>query len=269
VPALSRDLALPGPAPPLPRPAVTRGDRRVVYYPSCLTRILGPLPGEREVPLARAVLDVLGAAGYSVAYPEGVRGLCCGMPFGSKAFVEAAEAAGARTAEALWTATRQGVDPVVTDASPCAGTLREAAARLAASGRSLRVMDFPVFWAREVLPGLPAPVRRAGTAVLHPTCTMVKMGALPDLLRVARAHSENVVVPPGAECCGFAGDRGFLVPELTRAATAREASEVRAMASESDGLFSTCRTCEIGMGRSVGRPYRSIVHLVREGILGG
>jgi D-lactate dehydrogenase len=191
------------------------------------------------------------------------------MPFGSKAFVEAAEAAGARTAEALWIATREGVDPVVTDASPCAGTLREAAARLAASGRSLRVMDFPVFWAREVLPGLPTPGRRAGTAVLHPTCTMVKMGALPDLLKVARAHSENVVVPPGAECCGFAGDRGFLVPELTRAATAREASEVRAMAAEAHGLFSTCRTCEIGMGRSVGRPYRSIVHLVREGMLGG
>jgi D-lactate dehydrogenase len=269
VPLVSREIALPRPASRLPRPAPARGERRVVYYPSCLTRILGPLPGEREVPLARAVLDVLAAAGYAVTYPDGLAGLCCGMPFGSKAFVEAAEVAGARAAEALWTATRHGADPVVTDASPCAGTLREAAARLAASGRVLRIMDFPVFWAREVLPGLEAPRRRPGTAVLHPTCTMVKMGALPDLLRVARAHSEHVVVPPGAECCGFAGDRGFLVPELTRSATAREGSEVRAMASDADGLFSTCRTCEIGMGRAVGRPYRSIVHLVREGMLGG
>jgi D-lactate dehydrogenase len=95
------------------------------------------------------------------------------------------------------------------------------------------------------------------------------MGALPDLLRVARAHSEDVVVPPGAECCGFAGDRGFLVPELTRSATAREASEVKAMAPAPDGLFSTSRTCEIGVGRAVGRPYRSLVHLVREGQRGG
>jgi D-lactate dehydrogenase len=158
---------------------------------------------------------------------------------------------------------------VVTDASPCAGTLRDATARLAASGRVVRAMEFTVFWAREVLPGLAKPGRRPGTAVLHPTCTLVKMGALPDLLRVARAHSEEVVVPPGAECCGFAGDRGFLVPELTRAATAREASEVRAMSPAAGDLFSTCRTCEIGVGRAVGQPYRSIVHLVREGMIGG
>jgi D-lactate dehydrogenase len=269
VPVVPRELALPRPARPLPQPSRARGDRRVVYFPSCLTRIIGPQPGEREIPLPRAMLDVLEAAGYAVAYPEGLGGLCCGMPFGSKAFVEAAAAAGGRTAEALWAATRHGADPVVTDASPCAGTLREAAALLAASGRALRVMDFPVFWAREVLPSLERPGRRPGTAVLHPTCTLVKMGALPDLLRVAAAHSERVFVPPGAECCGFAGDRGFLVPELTRSATAREASEVRAMAPPPDGLFSTCRTCEIGVGRAVGRPYRSVVHLVREGLLGG
>jgi D-lactate dehydrogenase len=268
-PLVPREIALPRAARPLPAPAPPRGERRVVYFPSCLTRILGALPGERDGSPAPAMLDVLQAAGYTVHYPAGLSGLCCGMPFGSKAFVEAAEAAGARTAEALWTATRSGADPVVTDASPCAGTLRDVTARLAASGRVLRVMDFPVFWAREVLPGLPKPGRRPGTAVLHPTCTLVKTGGLPDLLRVARAHSDDVVVPAGAECCGFAGDRGFLVPELTRAATAREAAEVKAMAAPAGVLFSTCRTCEIGMGRAVGSPYRSVVHLVREGMLGG
>jgi D-lactate dehydrogenase len=98
----------------------------------------------------------------------------------------------------------------------------------------------------------------------------VKRGALPDLLAVARAHAEEVLVPPGAECCGFAGDRGFVVPELTRAATVREASEVRAVdESGRTGLYSTCRTCEIGMSRAVGRPYSSIVHLVREAMFGG
>jgi D-lactate dehydrogenase len=87
---------------------------------------------------------------------------------------------------------------------------------------------------------------------------------------VARAHAEEVLIPPGAECCGFAGDRGFVVPELTRAATAREASEARALSDHgSTGLYSTCRTCEIGMSRAVGRPYSSIVHLVREAMLGG
>jgi len=193
------------------------------------------------------------------------------MPFASKYFSEAARDAAARAAEALWAASREGQDPVVTDASPCAGTLQElGAAHLAATGRRLRMLDFPAFWAAEVLSTRPASRRRPGTAVLHPTCTLVKTGGLDDLLRVARAHSEAVVVPPGAECCGFAGDRGFLVPELTASATVREAADVRESASGPGvGFYSTCRTCEIGMSRAVGRPYLSLVHLVREALVGG
>jgi D-lactate dehydrogenase len=129
----------------------------------------------------------------------------------------------------------------------------------------LRVFDFSTFWAREVLPTLPATPRRQGRAVLHPTCTLVKSGALGDLMQVARAHAEEVVVPVSAECCGFAGDKGFLAPELTEAATRREAAEVKAALDGTEaGLYSTCRTCEIGMSRAVGRAYLSIAHLVHE-----
>ena len=40
------------------------------------------------------------------------------------------------------------------------------------------------------------------------------------------------------------------------------------IASGDAGLYSTCRTCEIGMSRAVGRPYRSLVHLVQEALAG-
>jgi D-lactate dehydrogenase len=272
VPRLGPETDLPAAAPPLALPrASASSTQRVVYFPSCLTRILGARPGEAAVPMARAMLDVLEGQGFSVVHPGGVGALCCGMPFASKYFSEAARDAAARTAEALWAASREGKDPVVTDASPCAGTLQElGAAHLAATGRRLRMLDFPAFWAAEVLSSRPVSRRRPGTAVLHPTCTLVKTGGLDDLLRVARAHSEAVVVPPGAECCGFAGDRGFLVPELTASATVREAADVRESASGPGvGFYSTCRTCEIGMSRAVGRPYLSLVHLVREALLGG
>jgi D-lactate dehydrogenase len=266
LPALPPSLALPRPAPALPRPPAPPGRREVVYFPSCLTRIVGPLPGEEGVPTAAAMVEVLGAAGFGVRYPEGLSGLCCGMPFGSRSLPEAAGLCAERAGAALWAASDGGRLPVVTDASPCAGTLGEAVARLAQEGRVLRAWDFASFWAREVLPAWPQPPRRRGTAVLHPTCTLVKMGGLPDLLAVASAHSERVAVPASAECCGFAGDRGFLVPELTASATAREAEEVRALAGEGAGLFSTCRTCEIGMSRAVGRPYRSLAHLVHDAL---
>jgi len=117
-----------------------------------------------------------------------------------------------------------------------------------------------------VLPRLPAPPRRPGTVILHPTCTLVKAGGLPDLLAVARAHAERVEVPRFAECCGFAGDKGFLVPELTASATAAEAAEVKGLLAREPAAtcYSTCRTCEIGMTRAVGRPFRPLLALVHE-----
>jgi D-lactate dehydrogenase len=183
------------------------------------------------------------------------------MPFSSKAFLPAARIAARRTAEALWTASRQGADPVVTDASPCAGTLSDlAVTALAEDGRRLEVHDFPAFWAAHGIARVGEGRRRPGTAVLHPTCTLIKRGGLSALLAVARAHSEAVVVPAAAECCGFAGDRGFLVPELTASATREEAVEVRARPF--DAHVSANRTCEIGLEQATGRPYESVIQLL-------
>jgi D-lactate dehydrogenase len=268
-PRVARSLPLPRPAPPLRAPAPPRqGAPAVVYFPSCLSRIIGPLPSEPFLPTARALLEVLERAGFAVVYPNGLPSLCCGMPFSSKSFPDAAETASARTAEALWEASDGGTRVVVTDASPCAGTLRDlVGTRLRDGGRELALLDFPAFWAMHGLPRA-LPVRKQARVVLHPTCTLMKTGGLAHLLACARAHAEEVLLPANAECCGFAGDRGFQVPELTASAAAREAEEVRALMRDGEAaLYSTCRTCEIGMGRAVGRPYASLVHLVHDTLM--
>ena len=79
---------------------------------------------------------------------------------------------------------------------------------------------------------------------------------------IARACAMDVFVPPSAGCCGFAGDRGFLHPELTAAATAEEARELAQR--EFDGYYATSRTCEIGLERATGWPWRSIWRLLDE-----
>ena len=275
VPWVSGEMALPRPAPALegvvsaPERAASSAEA-VVYFPSCLTRMIGALPGETFVPTARAMHEVLAWAGYRVRLPQGVEGLCCGMAFASKGHPAAAQFAARRTAQALWRASDDGRLAVVTDASPCAGTLGELVAEaLREDGRRLRMLDFPAFWAREVLPRAGETPRRRGTAILHPTCTLVKAGGADDLLAVARAHAECLEVPRFAECCGFAGDRGFLVPELTDSATQVEAAEIRSILEREPqaGCYSTCRTCEIGMSRAVGRPFGSLLHLVHEAVV--
>ena len=96
--------------------------------------------------------------------------------------------------------------------------------------------------------------------VLHPVCSLVKMNLVPELERIARACADQVVLPIDAGCCGFAGDRGWLLPELTASATSAEARE--ATSAPADGYYSSSRTCEIGMARATGEIYRSYLYLL-------
>jgi len=72
-----------------------------------------------------------------------------------------------------------------------------------------------------------------------------------------------VLVPPSAGCCGFAGDRGLLVPELTASALRDEAAEIAALPADSV-CVSTSRGCEVGLTRATGRPFRSLAQLLEE-----
>ena len=103
---------------------------------------------------------------------------------------------------------------------------------------------------------------KSRSVALHPVCSVTKMGIGAKLEDIARACSEQVTVPVDAGCCGFAGDRGFLFPELTQSATRHEASEVKS--KQPDECYSSSRTCEIGMTRATGEVYRSFMYLVEK-----
>jgi D-lactate dehydrogenase len=72
-------------------------------------------------------------------------------------------------------------------------------------------------------------------------------------MAVARAFADEAVVPDAWGCCGFAGDRGMLHPELTKSATKAEADDIATLGASA---FVSCnRTCEIGMTRATGETY--------------
>jgi D-lactate dehydrogenase len=104
--------------------------------------------------------------------------------------------------------------------------------------------------------------RRFPSVALHPVCSVVKMNLTTKLEGIARFCCDQVTLPVTAGCCGFAGDRGFLFPELTESATLREAAEV--LAGQHDGFYSSSRTCEIGMTRATGQVYRSYIYFLEQ-----
>jgi D-lactate dehydrogenase len=259
---------LPASMGPLPAPASRLPDTRetdaeAIYFPSCITRSMGPLAGEDNArSTADAFVAVAARAGVRLAIPRDIHGLCCGTPYSSKGFTGAHAVSLNRAIDVLWDASRRGELPVVVDTSPCTYGL-QALDGLTAGNRSraarMQIVDAVDFFATRVVPRLQ--IRRtARTVTLHPVCSLTKMGLVPRLSEIASACSERVFVPPSSGCCGFAGDRGWLVPELTASATAAPAAEVRGM--NSDGYYSSSRTCEIGMTRATGEVYRSWIHLL-------
>ncbi|WP_406045256.1 FAD-binding oxidoreductase [Micromonospora sp. NBC_00898] len=225
-----------------------------VFVPSCLGTLFAPAEGGPGV--AAALLALAERAGVRLLVPDGIAGVCCGTPWSSKGLTAGYQAVHDRVSPVLMEASRGGTLPVVSDAASCT----EGFAKLVADGGdAVAVVDAVAYAAAELLPRLTVR-RRLASLALHPTCSSTRLGLDEALVTVARAVADEVVVPDGWQCCGFAGDRGLLHPELTAAATRAEA---RAVSERSfDGYASVNRTCEIGMARATGQPYRHLLELL-------
>jgi D-lactate dehydrogenase len=228
----------------------------VVYLPACGGRIFGANSAQ-ESSLAEVVMELLVRAGYAPRLPEGLDKLCCGQMLESKGMADAAdEMADAATAALLKAADdgHGGFYPVVLDASTCSARMKKHLA-----GR-LQVYDFHEFAHDALLPRLRI-TRKQGPVALHINCSVRRSGSEAKLRSLIAACVEQVVEPAGVLCCGFAGDRGFVVPELTAHALRKIHEALPANCCEG---VSTNRTCEIGLTAETGRPYHSIAYLLEE-----
>jgi probable oxidoreductase len=95
---------------------------------------------------------------------------------------------------------------------------------------------------------------------LHPTCSMTHLGVQPAFEKIANAMSEQVYVPKNWGCCGYAGDRGMLHPELTQSATRAETAELNE--HEFAAYASSNRTCEQGMTEATGHTFQNVLQLL-------
>jgi D-lactate dehydrogenase len=245
-------------------PTRPREGAEAVYFPACISRIMGALPGEQqETTVMQALLNVADRAGVKLYVPDDIEGNCCGVPFSSKGFEAAHHVTVDRTIENFYRWSNAGELPVVVDTSPCTYGLKTARAHLSPENQvkfdKLTILDSVEFAHDRILPTLPIQ-RTVESVALHPVCSATKMAIVPKLVRISEKCSKAVLMPRDAGCCAFAGDRGFLFPELTASATAIEAAQ--ATAEEQSGYYSSSRTCEIGMSRATGKVYQSYLHLM-------
>jgi len=257
-----------------------RGEVEFVYFPSCISRQLGasrsdshltPLrsasgvlrKGDCHLGLAETFVTIANRANINISIPENVTGHCCGMPFASKGYNQAAQLALHQTLMQMWNWSEYGKYPIVIDTTSCTHTLRTCADGLNEEDKEiwkqLTILDGIEFLNDTVLPKLELnPVD--DEVILHPNCSARKLGLDIKMLSIAKQCSKSATVPLNLGCCAFAGDRGLLFPELTKSATEKETAEV--LEKEYDGYYSSNIPCEIGMSEATGKDYTSIVYLV-------
>jgi D-lactate dehydrogenase len=255
---------MPEPA-PARLPATDRGGAAAVYFPACVNRIFGNPPGvpPAEPTLPEALVSIAARAGQPVWIPDDAAGHCCATPWSSKGYHRGHEHMAQRIAQSAIRWTGGGRLPLVVDASSCThGLLGEVKAALDEQTRErferVRVLDAVEWMHDSVLPSLPLE-GKVGTAAVHPTCSVRHLGLSEKLEAIAAALAEDVVVPVADTCCGTAGDRGLLHPELPEAALSPLVEELEGR--RLDACLCSNRTCEIGLQQVTGRPYESFVLL--------
>ena len=248
------------------QPATGSAGPGIVYFPACISRMLGTYEGKSKN-LLETFLSVCRKSGIRAEVMEQVQGSCCSQIFSSKGYAGAYRFTANRIVERLWNSSRQGALPVVTDVSSCAYTLQHLRPVLTPANQEkfdrLTVMDSVDFLHDLVLPAASVKQKK-GRIVLHPVCSLEKMKTENKFVKVASHFAQAVTVPRHAGCCGMAGDRGFLFPELTASATSHEAAEVRQHPYE--GYYSSTKTCEMALSEAVQKNYESILYLVDEGL---
>ncbi len=233
-------------------PFTTKEGAAAAYMPACINRIFGNAHGASQQPsLPEALVALSARAGLPLWIPDDVAGNCCGTPWSSKGFASGHELMAERVRDSLARWSDAGRRPIVIDASSCAHGL---VSEVGVDG--VEVLD-SIEWVHDHLLSRLEVRHRLASIAVHPTCAANHLGLSRKLIEIAGAIADEVVVPAGTGCCGMAGDRGWLHPELPQSA-------LRDVAEELDGRhFDACvssnRTCEAALREVTGKPYESFV----------
>ena len=211
----------------------------------------------RRVPEALVALSA--RAGLPLWIPDDVAGHCCGVPWSSKGYADGPGRDGRADArQRCGAGATAGELPVVIDASSCTlGVVSE----LALDG--VEVLDSVALGPRPSArpSGASAAGCRASPSI--PPAPAPQLGLSGKLAAIARGWPTMWWCPPAHGCCGMAGDRGWLHPELPAVGAARGHGGGARRPSRSTPTSRATGPASWPCGRSPGAPTRSFVLIAR------
>ncbi|RAX56756.1 lactate dehydrogenase [Helicobacter monodelphidis] len=252
-----------------------RGDssQKVVYFSSCLNRLFAPPPFAQDQRSIQEVFESLCLkANFQVIYPQNLESLCCSKAF--KDYPNTSLKVAKASFESLKIASEYGKIPIVCDHSACSLELLEKMVFFSqAAGFKLQVLDMPIFVKEFLLPHLQIVPQQESVAIYAPCATRhYRIQAIPKeqggkrdaqaaILELGALCSyTEPVVHYDTKCCGFSGNKGFLLPELNKNAL-KNFKDFYAQKGLKSG-YSSSSTCEIGLCEHTNFAWQHIIYLV-------
>ena len=272
----------------------------IIYFSTCINRSFAPQSSLKDTRALQEVFESLcEKAGVSVVYPQNLSNLCCGKAY--KDYPQSAEFKHKEVYKALESSVKElqskGVEQIhiVCDHSACSYELKNGLKEL---DSTLTILDMPEFIESTLLPRLHITPLDEDIA-LYAMCATRKGKWDKSLESIAKTCTNGeVIMHSKTQCCGFAGNKGFICSELNASAL-RELSEFYADKQREDsacGLesqiengkidsnlestkqsstqnkaqkhkklrlgFSSSSTCEIGLNDKTNIIWQNLIYLV-------
>lgn len=198
----------------------------IIYFSTCINRSFAPQSSLKDTRALQEVFESLcKKAGVSVVYPHNLSNLCCGKAY--KDYPQSAEAKRKEVYKALDSTMRElqskGVEQIhiVCDHSACSYELKNGLKEL---DSTLTILDMPECIESTLLPRLHITPLDEDIA-LYAMCATRKGKWDKSLKSIAKTCTNGeAIVHSKTQCCGFAGNKGFICSELNASAL-RELSE--------------------------------------------
>lgn len=234
----------------------------VIYFSTCINRSFAPQSSLKDTRALQEVFESLcKKAGVSVVYPQNLNNLCCGKAY--KDYPQSAEIKCKEVYRALDSSVKElrskGVEQIhiVCDHSACSYELKSGLQEL---DSTLTILDMPEFIESTLLPRLTITPLDEDIA-LYAMCATRKGKWDKSLESIAKTCTNGeVIIHSKTQCCGFAGNKGFICSELNASAL-RELSEFYKDRKLRLG-FSSSSTCEIGLNDKTNITWQNLLYLV-------
>ncbi len=230
-----------------------------IYFPTCITRMMGQDANDKT-DLHQTVLNLAKKAKITVDIPDDFKYLCCGQAFASKGFDDAAKIAKLNLLETIYKVTNKGKIPLIMSASSCAYHIIKDESNYEPKYTDLKIIEITE-WAYILLNYLKF-IKSNKNIMLHINCSIDKLGLREKLIQIAKAAANYVYIPVHSTCCGSAGDRSLIYPEIIESSLYQVKKEIINL--NITECYSSNSTCEFSIANSLKIKSKSILFLLDE-----